>query len=530
MTNILIGGAWPYANGPLHIGHIAALLPGDLLARYFRAKGERVFYVSGSDCHGTPITLRAKQENRSPEEISEHYHREFCEVFEALGFSYDRYTKTSDKHHKAFVTDFHRTLYQSGYIEERSVKQAYCPKCEKLLTDRLIVGRCPVCKEVTRGDQCDACGEIPEADAIIDARCAECGSSLRFGEGKQLFLKISALKSELSAFLEAHPYWRKNAITFTKRYIDEGLRDRAITRDLDWGIDVPKEGYENKKIYIWAENVLGYLSAAAALCEERGIAFEDAYGRDARHYYVHGKDNIPFHTIILPSLLLAYNAACGGHLRLPDDIISSEYLTLEGGKISTSRNHAIWAKELIGAYNPDAIRYFFLANGPEKRDADFSLREFKEQNNSELVGAWGNLCNRTLAFAVKYLENRLPEAEIDGAITARLEAAYPSVGKKIERGCFKDALDEIFELVRFGNRYYDGEQPWRTRTSDVAACERTIGNCVFLIANLAVLLKPFLPFSSEKLLRWLDTGDEWRIQEIKAKEIPEDFGILFERI
>ena len=325
MKHIVIGGAWPYANGSLHIGHLAALLPGDVLARYWRAKGASVFYVSGSDCHGTPITIRAKQEGRTPAQISEHYHAEFCQVFEKLGFSYDLYTKTSSPEHIAFVQDFHRKLYQSPLIEERTVQQAFCPTCQKVLTDRLIVGTCPSCGAPTRGDQCEACGVVLDADTIIDARCADCGTALTFGETRQLFLRISALEPELTNLLH-RSYWRKNAVAFTKRYIDEGLHNRAITRDLDWGIDVPAEAlsspedYDHKKIYIWAENVLGYLSATAALCAARGIDFGEVYGAvaDARHYYIHGKDNIPFHTIILPALLLAH----GDGFHLPDDILS----------------------------------------------------------------------------------------------------------------------------------------------------------------------------------------------------------------
>ncbi len=550
--NILIGGAWPYANGSLHIGHIAGLLPGDVLARYYRAKGENVFYVSGSDCHGTPITIRAKQENRTPKEISEYYHEEFCEVFEKLGFSYDLYTKTSHEQHLRFVQDYHKKLYQSEYIEERTVKQAYCPACQKILTDRLIIGICPACGAPARGDQCDACGEVLDVDTIIDAKCSVCHVPLTFRDTTQLFLCISKLKEELSRQLIEHPYWRKNATAFTKRYIDEGLRDRAITRDLDWGIDVPKEGYEDKKIYIWAENVLGYLSATSALCEERGISFKEVFGENARHYYVHGKDNIPFHTIILPALLLAH----GENLRLPDDIISSEYITLEGRKISTSQNWAVWAKDLISEYNPDAIRYFFIANGPEKRDTDFSWREFAEQNNSELVGAWGNLVNRTLAFIVKYLDNQIPcptpAAEstatqstaitsdakpvvqpnftLDTELTTRLSTAFEIVGIKIENGCFKEALETIFELVRFGNKYYDSQEPWKTRTNAPEQCAKTLYNCTWLIGNLAVLLAPFLPFSSQRILGWLGLTTDWCIQDFQARIIPEDFGVLFTRI
>lgn len=524
--NIVIGGAWPYANGPLHIGHIAGLLPGDVLARYFRAKGDCVFYVSGSDCHGTPISIRARQDGKTPEEISEFYHREFCEVFGRLGFSYDLYTKTSEERHKAFVTAFHRKLYSGEYVEERTVKQAYCPSCQKVLTDRLVVGTCPACGAAARGDQCDVCGEILEADLLADAKCASCGTSLIFRETTQLFLLISKLKAELCRYLEAHPYWRKNAVAFTKRYIEEGLRDRAITRDLDWGIDVPKKGYEDKKIYIWAENVLGYLSATAVLCEDRDISFKTVYGDDARHYYVHGKDNIPFHTIILPSLLLAH----GEGLRLPDEIISSEHMTLEGRKISTSQSWAVWAGELIEKYDPDAIRYFFLVNGPEKKDADFSWTAFKEQNNSELVGAWGNFVNRTLAFAVKYFEGEIPSVIVPGEIRERVIPLFSSVGEKLERGLFRDAIEEIFAAVRFGNKYYDAEQPWKTRNDAPRKCRETIGICTYLIANFAVLLAPFLPFSSAKVMKWLGLSPAWKEQEATVRTVLPDISILFSRI
>ncbi len=526
MENIIIGGAWPYANGSLHIGHIAALLPGDVLARYFRAKGDRVFYVSGSDCHGTPITIRAKQEDLPPDVISEHYHKEFCEVFDKLGFSYDLYTKTSDPRHKAFVTEFHKKLYNGDYIEERTVKQAFCPSCNKVLTDRLVIGVCPACGSATRGDQCDICGEVLEVDTIIDSKCADCGTPLSFRETTQLFLQITKLKSELTEFLNTHPYWRKNAVAFTKRYIDEGLRDRAITRDLDWGIDVPKPGYEDKKIYIWAENVLGYLSAVSVLCDERGIDFKEVYGDNSHHYYIHGKDNIPFHTIILPSLLLAQ----GEGLHLPDNIISSEYITLEGRKISTSQDWAVWAKDLVAEYDPDSIRYFFIANGPEKRDTDFSWREFKKQTNSELVGAWGNFVNRTLAFSVKYLDCRIPSVTVDSEIEERVQLLFKSVGTKIEKGAFREALEEIFETVRFGNTYYDAKQPWKARSDDPEECGNTIGNCAYLIANISLLLYPFLPFSSSKISEWLGIKLKWEAQNIGVKAIPEDISILFSKI
>lgn len=526
MKNILIGGAWPYANGSLHIGHIAGLLPGDILARYYRAKGERVFYVSGSDCHGTPITIRAKQEIKTPEEISDFYHDEFVSVFKTLGFSYDLYGKTSDQQHKKFVRQFHAKLYEGEYIYEKSVKQAYCETCGKSVTDRLIVGKCPVCGESTRGDQCDACGEIIDIDTLIEPRCADCGNNLSFTDSVQVFLAVSKLENELSAFLNAHPKWRKNAIAFTKRYIDEGLRDRAITRDLEWGIDVPKYGYENKKIYIWAENILGYLSMSHTLCEERGISFDEVWGEDARHYYVHGKDNIPFHTIILPSLLIGH----GENLRLPDDIISSEYTTLEGRKISTSQNWAIWAKDVIYRYNPDALRYYFTANGAEKRDTDFTWREFVTQNNSELLGIYGNFVNRTLAFISKYLNGIIPDGAIENEIAHQIEILYPVVGEKIENGQFKDALEIIFEFIRFGNKYFDTDEPWKTRNEDLEKCGQTLFNCVQIIANVAVWLQPYLPFSSAKIFEWLNLNEKWEPQFVSTEHQLPEISILFERL
>lgn len=526
MKNILIGGAWPYANGSLHIGHIAGLLSGDVLARYYRAKGDQVFYVSGSDCHGTPVTIRAKQEGKTPKEISDCYHQEFCEVFNSLGFSYDLYGKTSDDWHVDFVKAFHERLYEGEFVYEKTAPQAYCKNCGKVLTDRLVVGKCPVCGEKARGDQCDSCGSVLEAENIITPTCAECGSIINFIQSKQLYIALSKLEEKLCAFLESHPHWRKNAVAFSKRYIDEGLRDRAITRDLEWGIDVPKEGFENKKIYIWAENVLGYLSASSVVAKQREIPFEEIWGENARHYYVHGKDNIPFHTIILPSLLLGH----GRGLRLPDDIISSEYLTLEGRKISTSQNWAIWAKDIVCRYNPDSIRYFFIINGPEKRDTDFSWREFVARNNNELLGAYGNLVNRTLAFTAKYLGKIVPEGSIDDDVRSKIENTYLQVGSKIEEGQLKDALEESFELVRFGNKYFDVREPWKTRETDIVHCEDTLFNCTQIIANLSVILAPFLPFSSEKIFDWLGIACQWVPQYISSGYLLPEISILFERL
>ncbi len=525
-NNILIGGAWPYANGSLHIGHIAGLLPGDILARYHRACSDSVFFVSGSDCHGTPVAIRAKKEGKTPQEISNFYHEEFKYCFDKLGFSYDLYTKTSDENHKKFVREFHRRLYQSHYVYEKETPQVFCEKCRTFLADRFVTGICPKCGKDTRGDQCDNCGTVLEPESLINPICAVCGRPITFKQSRHLYIATSCLEKELRALVDKSVGWRKNAVSFTNRYLDEGVRDRALTRDLEWGIDVPKDGYEDKTIYIWAENVLGYLSASKQVCEERKVNFDELWGPNSKHYYVHGKDNIPFHTIILPALLIAN----GGGFHLPDRIVSSEYLTLEGRKISTSQNYAIWVKDIVENYNPDSIRYFFIANGPEKKDADFSWREFVNSHNGELLGAYGNFVNRSLSFIIKYWDGIVPVGELDKDIADQIDELFIKTGILIEKGAFKDALSIIFDFVRKSNKYFDTKTPWITRTTNEKACKNTLFQCVQIIANLAVLLYPFLPFSSKKVCSWLDLQNNWKRQQVKCGYHIPEIQLLYERI
>jgi len=523
---ILVGSAWPYANGSLHIGHIAALLPADVIARYYRAKGDDVYFVSGSDCHGTPVAIRAKHENKSPHDVSDFYHGEFCDCFDKLGFSYDCYGKTSSDEHRDFVQEFHKIMYDGDLVYKQESPQAFCGQCNTALADRFVIGKCPICNEKARGDQCDACGSVLDSENIVEPICSICGATPEFRPTLHLFIAISKLEKELTDFLNGRPHLRRNAIAFTQRYIDEGLRDRAITRGLEWGIDVPMEGYEDKKIYVWAEAVLGYLSMSENVARQRGEDFMGIWGDDSRHYYVHGKDNIPFHTIVLPSLMLVH----GGKWRLPDDIISSEYLTLEGRKISTSQNWAVWVKDIVDRYHPDSIRYFLLAKGPEKRDTDFTWQEFVNSHNGELLGAYGNFINRTLSFVWKYYDGIVPDGRITLEIDTMVNERFHAVGAYIEGGSLRDAIDTVFELVRFGNKYFDSEQPWKTRNSDALACANTIYNCVQLIANLATLLEPFLPFSSSKVKGWLGIEDGWVAKSVAAGFAIAEIEILFERL
>lgn len=525
--NIIIGGAWPYANGSLHIGHIAALLPGDVLARYYRAKGDTVCYVSGSDCHGTPVTIRARQENKTAEEISDHYHHEFDECFRKLGFSYDLYGKTSGEEHKRFVADFHRKLYDGGFVYEKETLQTYCNTCEKFLPDRFVNGICPHCGEKARGDQCEACGSVLEPESLLQAQCSICGSSPDLKPTRHLYLAVTRMKDKLEAYAQSHSDWRRNACEMTDRYIREGLRDRSLTRDLEWGIDVPKEGFNGKKIYIWAENVLGYLSCCYTLCERNHWDFNE-FWNSSRQIYVHGKDNIPFHTIILPALLLGRTDV---QLRLPDDILSSEYMTLEGKKISTSANWAIWVKDILERYHPDTLRYFMISNGPEKRDTDFTWREFVNTHNGELLGAYGNFVNRSLVFIQKFFNNRVPEAAPDSNIINALSNLYSLTGNAIEKGNLREALEGIFSFIRSANKYFDEEQPWITVNSTPEKCRETMNTCVQIIANLANLLEPFLPFSSDKIRGFLSIEKPcWQLVSIAPGTELQKVEILFERI
>lgn len=526
--SIFIGGAWAYANGSLHLGHISSLLPGDILARYYRLKGEQVLYVSGSDCNGTPITIRARQEGVSPKVITDRYHQEFLECFSKLGFSYDTYTRTDTEHHHKLVQEIFLELLEKGHIYKKEIEQTYCEKCAQFLPERYVEGTCPFCKEPSRGDQCDHCSTILEPHELLNSRCKICGHppTTRFTE--HFYFSLSSFQSILENYTqeaENKKLWRDNAISLTKRYLKEGLQDRAVSRDLPIGVSVPVAGYEEKKIYVWIEAVSGYYTASKLWAKETGKDDSSFWKSSAKSYYVHGKDNIPFHSIIWPGILAGL-----GKEPLPTHIVSNEYLTLEKKKLSTSRNWAVWVPDILERYDPDSIRYFLTINAPESRDADFSWKEFIYSHNSELLGAYGNFVNRTLKFITKSFDGVVPDKGITSNIQEKVNRLYEETGQLIEEASFKQGLEKVFELVRFSNKYFDEQQPWKQVYENEESCKQTLANCVFLIANIAHILTPFLPFSSEKVKNLLNISEtSWKPFLVKPTVIS-NVEPLFERI
>ncbi|MDI7740504.1 methionine--tRNA ligase [Lysinibacillus fusiformis] len=525
---ILIGGAWPYANGSLHLGHIAALLPGDILARYYRQKGEKVLYVSGSDCNGTPISIRANQEKTTIKAIADKYHNEFAQVFHQLGFSYDLYTRTDASHHHKSVQKIFLTLLENGFLYKKKIEQAYCEQDKQFLPDRFVEGICPNCGAKARGDQCDNCSKILDPLDLLGKQCKICGAEPVIKETEHFYFSFSAFQEKLEAYTakaENEKLWRENAISLTKRYLAEGLPDRAVTRDLPNGVDVPIEGFEGKKIYVWIEAVAGYLTASIEWAKHNRHNIEDWWNDNTISYYIHGKDNIPFHTVIWPAILLGIN-----NPSLPTHIISNEYLTLEKRKLSTSQNWAVWMPDILEKYDPDSIRYFLTVNAPENRDTDFSWREFIYSHNSELLGAFGNFVNRTLKFIEKSYEGDIPQAKIDEGIYRKTKGLYNEAGALIQEGHFKQALEAIFDYVRTANRYFDEQKPWIQVREAIEECKETLATCVFIIQNLAQLLQPFLPFAAAKIKAMLNIEENaWNIQ-IDLPQRVYDIHPLYERI
>lgn len=526
---IFIGGAWLYGNSSAHVGHLAALLPGDVIARYYRMHGDVVIFDSGTDCHGTPITLRARKENVTAESIANKYHEEFKKCFNDLDFSYDIYNNTMDNFHKEEVKKYFLEIMKNGYIYEKLEDQDYCPKCDKFLSDREIEGTCPHCNGLAKGDQCDNCLMELSAKEILNKRCKECGSSTITRKNNHLFFALSKFQDDIQELLnKSKDKWRINAINETQKYLNNTLPDRAVTRELEWGIDTPVDGYENKKIYVWIEAVMGYLTAAHKYCIEKGIDFEKFFtSDDLITYYIHGKDNITFHTVIYPALLLAMKH----NYKLPDYIISSEYLNFGDLKMSKSAGTGIFIKDMLEKYDSDTIRYYILANNPEKRDTNFKMDEFIQAHNKHLVGEYGNFVNRNLAFINKKFDGIVNTGKMDKNISTHIKELYNQVGDLIVKGELRNALDLIWSLVSDANKYYDDMKPWILVKENIEEFNNVTYTCLTLMGNIANMLEPFIPKSSRKLKEMLEiTTCNWEYVEVKQNLHLNNVEILFNRI
>ena len=523
---VLIGMSWPYANGRLHIGHVASSLVADVLARFHRIMGNDVSFVTGSDCFGTPILVQAIAEGITPEELAEKYHRLLEKDFRALGFTFDNYTKTMSADHQAFVQKFHAEMYKGDYIFEKSAPQSYCEKCAKFLPDRYVEGVCPHCNKDAKGDSCDHCGKILEPEDLISPKCKLCGATPVRRDTTQLYIKLSALQEKLQKYFdERKETWTANAQGLTQRYLNEGLHDRAITRSIDWGIPLPsmdafKGDWSDKRIYIWAENILGYLSASTPEFIDEKISNKKL------HYYVHAKDNIPFHALILPGLILAHGNG-EPQYHLPDMIVASEYITMAGNKISKSKGNLLTAEELLNEFDPDMIRYYFLRLGSDKKDANFTFMDFVNTVNGELVNNFGNLVNRTLLFIKNKFESPCLTVDVSDVLRTQLEKISLEVIALLHAGKVNKALLHGMEVVEMGNKHFDACKPWVTVKTDVVKCKKDIGEVVAIISTAVKLLEPFIPTACHKVNRWLsqDTLPEIEVlfKRLDAKEVKEKF-------
>jgi methionyl-tRNA synthetase len=535
--HILVAPAWPYASGPRHLGHVVGFgVPSDIFARYHRLKGNRVLMASGTDEHGTPVMVAADKEGVSPREIADRYNALIAEDLRNLGLTYDIFTRTTTRNHYRVVQDLFKTLYDHGYVLERTTMGAFSATTGHTLPDRYVEGTCPYCGYPrARGDQCENCGRQLDPTDLIDPRSRTDGQPPVFRETQHLFLDLPAFAERLSEWIAGQKQWRPNVRNFSLQFVKE-LQARPITRDLDWGVPVPVPGYaerDDKRIYVWFDAVIGYLSASVEWA--RNVGSPDAWrdwwqNPDARHCYFMGKDNIVFHTVIWPSILLGYGEGgelgAGRPLHLPDDVVASEFLTMEGQKFSVSRGVAINVNDFLTRYDPDPLRYFLTAAGPETQDTDFTWSEFVRRNNDELVATWGNLVNRTLMIVHRDF-GAVPEpgplrAEDEELIRA-IEGGFESVGELIDQTRFKAALAEAMRLASRVNQYTNSQEPWALVKSDRERAATVLYATLRCVDNLKLLLTPFLPFSSQALHELL--GHEGQIAgPIELRDVAEEDG------
>ena len=498
--HILVSVAWPYANGPFHVGHMAgAYLPADIFARYQRLRGRQVLMVSGSDCHGTPITLAAEKEGVTPQTIINRYHQSFIDTLHAMGITFDLFTQTYTANHYAATTDIFEKLQAKGYIYREIAIGSYSESLQRFLPDRFVEGTCPNCNYAkARGDQCDKCGQLRDPKELGSPRSTLDGAPVIFRDTEHFFLDLAKLEPALREWLDStdRDYWRSNTMQFTQNWLREGLHGRAITRDLEWGVPVPGDvaGFADKRIYVWFDAVIGYYSASLEWAKRTGQP--DAWRKwwdpasAQRSYYFIGKDNIPFHTIIWPAMLLGY-----GDRALPYDVPANEFLNLEGQKMSTSQNWALWMPDIMSRYEPDLVRYYLTAAAPEGRDSNWSWAEFVQRTNSELVATWGNLANRVLTIAQRNFGGVPTPNELNAADTTLLntiETGFARVTELYEAVKLRSALQEAMALAQTANQYLSEQEPWKVVKVDRERAATVIFVALKVVDTLNRLFSPIM--------------------------------------
>lgn len=539
----LVTSALPYANGPVHIGHLAGVyVPADIYVRYLRLKGEEVLFVGGSDEHGVPVTIRARKEGITTQEVVDRYHELIKSSFEQFGISFDVYSRTTSKTHHQFASDYFRKLYDNGKFIEQTTEQFYDPETQEFLTDRNIRGECPRCHaQGAYGDQCEKCGATLSPDELINPYNAINGNPLTKKATTHWYLPLDQYQQWLEQWiLEEHKEWRPNVYGQCKSWLDGGLKPRAVTRDLDWGIPVPVEGAEGKVLYVWFDAPIGYISNTKELCD----AQPEKYGKwetwwkdqDTRLIHFIGKDNIVFHCIVFPSMLKA-----DGSYILPDNVPSNEFLNLEGDKISTSRNWAVWLNEYLVDFpgKQDVLRYVLTANAPETKDNDFTWADFQARNNNELVAIYGNFVNRALVLTQKYFGGKVPArgvlTDYDQQTIAEFQGVKAQVEELLNNFRFRDAQKEAMNLARIGNKYLADMEPWKLAKTDMARTATVLNLALQIAANLSIAFEPFLPFSSERLRGMLrlpacDWSTLGSIEHLAERHELGEVSLLFEKI
>ena len=538
-----VTSALPYANGGVHIGHLAGVyVPADIYVRYLRLKGEDVMFVGGSDEHGVPVTMRARKEGITPQDVVDRYHKMIKDSFEEFGISFDVYSRTTSKTHHKFASDFFRKLYDEGKLVEETSKQYYDEEAKQFLADRYITGECPHChNEGAYGDQCEKCGRDLSPTELINPKSTISGSQPVLKETKNWYLPLNEYQEWLKQWiLEGHKEWRPNVYGQCKSWLDMDLQPRAMTRDLDWGIPVPVEGAEGKVLYVWFDAPIGYISNTKELCEsnpERWGTWQQ-WWQDEETRLVHfiGKDNIVFHCLIFPVMMKAH----GGYI-MPDNVPANEFLNLENDKISTSRNWAIWLHEYLVDFpgKQDVLRYVLTANAPETKDNNFMWKDFQERNNSELVAIYGNFVNRALQLTKKYFNGIVPECgelqDIDRQAIEEFKDVKQKVEQLLDQFKFRDAQKEAMNLARIGNKYITDCEPWKVAKTDMERVKTILNICLQLSANLSIAFEPFLPFSSKKLRDMLNV-DTFDWEQLGSTEILKpghqlaEPSLLFEKI